>query len=48
MIRRPPRSTREVTLFPSTTLFRSVYAQTKVKEVKPGEVEFVRIENSLG
>jgi hypothetical protein len=26
----------------------AVYAQTKVKEVKPGAVEFVRIENSLG
>src|SRR3546814_14873977 len=25
MIRRPPRSTRTVTLFPSTTRFRSVY-----------------------
>src|SRR3546814_1650949 len=25
MIRRPPRSTRSVTLFPSTTLFRSFY-----------------------
>src|SRR3546814_16252376 len=26
MIRRPPRSTRTDTLFPSTTLFRSLYA----------------------
>src|SRR3546814_6477433 len=28
MIRRPPRSTRTDTLFPYTTLFRSVYAFT--------------------
>src|SRR3546814_6866861 len=28
MIRRPPRSTRTDTLFPYTTLFRSVYCQT--------------------
>src|SRR3546814_1521750 len=27
MIRRPPRSTRTATLFPSTTLFRSVLAR---------------------
>src|SRR3546814_18248101 len=27
MIRRPPRSTRTDTLFPYTTLFRSVYAE---------------------
>src|SRR3546814_17143717 len=27
MIRRPPRSTRTDTLFPSTTLFRSCYAE---------------------
>src|SRR3546814_4050742 len=29
MIRRPPRSTRTDTLFPYTTLFRSVYAEDK-------------------
>src|SRR3546814_14327318 len=29
MIRRPPRSTRTDTLFPYTTLFRSVAAQSK-------------------
>src|SRR5881409_4265037 len=28
MIRRPPKSTRETTLFPYTTLFRSQIAQT--------------------
>src|SRR3546814_9935306 len=28
MIRRPPRSTRTDTLFPNTTLFRSVFAMT--------------------
>src|SRR3546814_4094321 len=32
MIRRPPRSTRTDTLFPYTTLFRSVSAQGTVKE----------------
>src|SRR3546814_12714664 len=31
MIRRPPRSTRTDTLFPYTTLFRSVLAQTTDK-----------------
>src|SRR3546814_2686876 len=30
MIRRPPRSTRTDTLFPSTTLFRSEYAHARV------------------
>src|SRR3546814_3161959 len=34
MIRRPPRSTRTDTLFPSTTLFRST---TAVIDVKPGK-----------
>src|SRR3546814_8322542 len=29
MIRRPPRSTRTDTLFPYTTLFRSIYTGTK-------------------
>src|SRR3546814_2847097 len=29
MIRRPPRSTRTDTLFPYTTLFRSIHAMTK-------------------
>src|SRR5881409_4469024 len=29
MIRRPPRSTRETTLFPYTTLFRSVAARKR-------------------
>src|SRR6184192_4714505 len=35
MIRRPPRSTRRLTLFPYTTLFRSVMAS------HPGRVCFV-------
>src|SRR3546814_16633585 len=30
MLRRPPRSTRTYTLFPDTTLFRSVTAETYV------------------
>src|SRR3546814_19410286 len=36
MIRRPPRSTRTDTLFPYTTLFRSVLAQTPVA-ILPGD-----------
>src|SRR3546814_6573561 len=37
MIRRPPRSTRTDTLFPSTTLFRS--AQSRAGDQGPGEVD---------
>src|SRR3546814_5223347 len=45
MIRRPPRSTRTDTLFPYTTLFRSMYARwaeargykTELVEESPGE-----------
>src|SRR3546814_10295376 len=33
MIRRPPRSTRTDTLFPYTTLFRSVHAIEKGKSI---------------
>src|SRR3546814_11634534 len=37
MIRRPPRSTRTDTLFPYTTLFRSVEARVEeVAQVNPG------------
>src|SRR3546814_13539979 len=38
MIRRPPRSTRTVTLFPYTTLFRSddVVAAAAVNDIDPG------------
>src|SRR3546814_4240754 len=40
MIRRPPRSTRTDTLFPYTTLFRSVPdAAEQVVEQGPGEAE---------
>src|SRR3546814_13003337 len=35
MIRRPPRSTRTDTLFPYTTLFRSVFLDPE-REYKPG------------
>src|SRR3546814_10884593 len=35
MIRRPPRSTRTDTLFPYTTLFRSVAAQFQQRATKP-------------
>src|SRR3546814_12818596 len=34
MIRRPPRSTRTDTLFPSTTLFRSFLTVTDITETK--------------
>src|SRR3546814_20066089 len=34
MIRRPPRSTRTDTLFPYTTLFRSLAAAGSIDEVK--------------
>src|SRR3546814_5569787 len=33
MIRRPPRSTRTDTLFPYTTLFRSMFGQPRVEEI---------------
>src|SRR3546814_16392580 len=33
MIRRPPRSTLTDTLFPYTTLFRSLRQQTRVREI---------------
>src|SRR2546425_7428451 len=38
MIRRPPRST----LFPYTTLFRSVLARRDDRHVEPGELRHVR------
>src|SRR3546814_4443586 len=38
MIRRPPRSTRTDTLFPYTTLFRSIVAKTPLV-FEPGEQE---------
>src|SRR3546814_19511660 len=34
MVRRPPRSTRPDTLFPSTTLFRSCHLELGVREVE--------------
>src|SRR3546814_16726907 len=37
MIRRPPRSTRTYTLFPSTTLFRSISAAVRGCEAHPPE-----------
>src|SRR3546814_17219011 len=36
MIRRPPRSTRTDTLFPYTTLFRSLYLRPKSPSGPPG------------
>src|SRR3546814_19316406 len=38
MIRRPPRSTRTDTLFPYTTLFRSLLAQLKLHSTDLGHV----------
>src|SRR3546814_7002130 len=35
MIRRPPRSTRTDTLFPYTTLFRSLQAKWNAKRARP-------------
>src|SRR3546814_11555855 len=37
MIRRPPRSTRTVTLFPYTTLFRSIMLRIVEKRLAPAE-----------
>src|SRR3546814_7816416 len=42
MIRRPPRSTRTVTLFPYTTLFRSR------KSVDPGAPALIRPDGTVG
>src|SRR3546814_16607392 len=39
MKRRPPRSTRTDTLFPYTTLFRSVDAPTPTAAAAPGSTE---------
>src|SRR3546814_17027469 len=38
MIRRPPRSTRTDTLFPYTTLFRSLHAQAEERRVMEQEL----------
>src|SRR3546814_5649852 len=35
MIRRPPRSTRTDTLFPDTTLFRSIGRQVNIRTYRP-------------
>src|SRR3546814_3461277 len=49
MIRRPPRSTRTDTLFPYTTLFRSVRLplDEAVDDLHPGAFELVRPEQIL-
>src|SRR3546814_4861724 len=44
MIRRPPRSTRTDTLFPYTTLFRSIFADFQAKLAKAGFSETERAE----
>src|SRR3546814_20949709 len=36
MIRRPPRPTRTDTLFPYTTLFRSIFLQERLPHSRPG------------
>src|SRR3546814_12673765 len=38
MIRRPPRSTRTDTLFPYTTLFRSLRAQAGIRRTAPARL----------
>src|SRR3546814_19572164 len=43
MIRRPPRSTRTDTLFPYTTLFRSVTLADVVEEVGKDVVRFIML-----
>src|SRR3546814_16746247 len=42
MIRRPPRSTRTDTLFPYTTLFRSIIGRSEDEE-QPGLIDIVRV-----
>src|SRR3546814_20881298 len=44
MVRRPPRSTRTDTLFPSTTLFRSVTAPVRVQGVDAVDVAQLLLE----
>src|SRR3546814_3202256 len=47
MIRRPPRSTRTDTLFPYTTLFRSVDAKVIAPNLdKPNFIETTRVRNN--
>src|SRR3546814_16898332 len=51
MIRRPPRSTRTDTLFPYTTLFRSVRTQIAhlhLAFLRPAEMAGVEIERRIG
>src|SRR3546814_18090568 len=43
MRRRPPRSTRTDTLFPYTTLFRSMLAITRAKLISAGRATFGEI-----
>src|SRR3546814_14555701 len=47
MIRRPPRSTRTDTLFPYTTLFRSVEALKKAKSARESST-YASIRRILG
>src|SRR3546814_12322196 len=48
MVRRPPISTRTVTLFPCTTLFRSVYGQLEAELVPTLRLQAgVRCEDGL-
>src|SRR3546814_13011503 len=43
MIRRPPRSTRTDTLFPYTTLFRSLYAVDDAAPLARGDMVIARV-----
>src|SRR3546814_5447266 len=42
MIRRPPRSTRTDTLFPYTTLFRSIRLTPDAQRLGPGQDRYLR------
>src|SRR3546814_4463322 len=47
MIRRPPRSTRTDTLFPYTTLFRSVVAENRLAEETTVHWHGIRLPNAM-
>src|SRR3546814_8703101 len=50
MIRRPPRPTRTDTLFPYTTLFRSIFLQERLPHSRPGseDAHRGRADNPVG
>src|SRR3546814_1088517 len=48
MIRRPPRSTRTDTLFPYTTLFRSVHLLGRTPDAGPPAELALRVDRAVG